>query len=614
MTGDLILNLSRTPQSSGLLPAQAKKVDSLRDSPIRSLKRKNGTAPKAIYDSSPSESSSPSLSDIVSHQENVESNNNNNNRKNSKLSKMITSSGDARLTSIDNSVDEEEEHLITEHGSSSNDPSMSDGRKMKFNLVNKGCVNNTSSSSSSGSSPTNTNSSNSSPNINENYDGGGSDVDPVGELRDAQKIQKKYSALENEGNQPQNMKQQLIQQQADRKHLNVTPSASMSSTTTTSSASTTINRSETLLTPTPDVSHSVPTSPTSLSTPLLDVAKRRELASSVPTSPECNQPDVVRRNSSQSHQQQNGICVRKNDASGFRTSRSEDHLQHSQREGTMGNAIPIDIDEDVNSSLNTLLDTRHDSEDSQSSDRDRIVWTYNAPVAQSSNNSNQQGFVVSPTSLSSSISTSPQHTDSPASPTSVSSSVMSSSGSKGNNLSHAAANGGLHGLMFLSGEQSVSEAISNISSPDYQDEHDLLSTRDLSAAMAISDPSDSDSTLIVDNIQQDKEHKVVTQATSNETYKSSDAMKDSEDELATLTDEPMTILMGNPRESSPPISDDGSDVDSLHSFHYSPKAVDLPSAIRLAKRLYGLEGFKKSDVSKHLSKKFVHSKCRLNML
>jgi len=27
--------------------------------------------------------------------------------------------------------------------------------------------------------------------------------------------------------------------------------------------------------------------------------------------------------------------------------------------------IPIDIDEDVNSSLNTLLDTRHDSEDSQ---------------------------------------------------------------------------------------------------------------------------------------------------------------------------------------------------------------------------------------------------------
>lgn len=226
------------------------------------------------------------------------------------------------------------------------------------------------------------------------------------------------------------------------------------------------------------------------------------------------------------------------------------------------------------------------------------MWTYNAPVAQSSNNSNQQGVVVSPTSHSSSISTSPQHTDSPASPTSVSSSVMSSSGSKGNGLSHTA-NGGVHGLMFLSGEQSVSEAISNISSPDYQDEHDLLSTRDLSAAMAISDPSDSDSTLIVDNLQQDKDHKVVIQVAAT----AANILKDSEDELATLTDEPMMLLLSNQRESSPPISEDGSDVESLHSFHYSPKAVDIPSAVRLAKRLYHLDGFKKSDVSRHLSKK-----------
>lgn len=584
MTGDLILNLSRTPQSSGLLPAQAKKVDSLRDSPVRSLKRKNGTAPKAIYDSSPSESSSPSISDIASHQENVESNNNNN-RKNSKLSKMITSSGDGRL--IDSSLDEEEEQLIMEHGSPSNELSMDDERKKKFNLINSGCVN-TSSSSSSGSSPTN--SSNSSPNRNENQDRVGSNNDQVIVSKN-----QKYSVLENEEHQ------QKLLLQKDKKHLNVTPSTSMSSTTTTSSASTTINRSETLLTPTPDVSHSVPTSPTSLSTPLIDAAKRRELASSVPTSPECNQLEVVRRNSSNSHkQQQNGMCVRKNDSSGFRTSRSEDHLQHSQREGTMSNAIPIDIDEDVNSSLNTLLDTRHDSEDSPSSDRDRIVWTYNAPVAPGS----QPGFVVSPTSHSSSISTSPQHTDSPASPTSVSSSVMSSSGSKGNGLSHTA-NGGVNGVMFLSGEQSVSEAISNISSPDYQDEHDLLSTRDLSAAMAISDPSDSDSTLIVDNLKSDKDHKVVIQVAANDCSSKPNELKDSEDEFATLTEEAIAMLMANQREASPPISDDGSDVESLHSFHYSPKAVDMPSAIRLAKRLYGLEGFKKSDVSRHLSKKLA---------
>nr|CAD7262621.1 unnamed protein product [Timema shepardi] len=53
---------------------------------------------------------------------------------------------------------------------------------------------------------------------------------------------------------------------------------------------------------------------------------------------------------------------------------------------------------------------------------------------------------------------------------------------------------------------------------------------------------------------------------------------------------------------SPTMSEDESDIESLHSFHYSPKAVDIPSAIRLAKRLYMLDGFKKSDVSRHLSK------------
>ncbi|XP_064114835.1 PH and SEC7 domain-containing protein-like isoform X6 [Macrobrachium nipponense] len=55
--------------------------------------------------------------------------------------------------------------------------------------------------------------------------------------------------------------------------------------------------------------------------------------------------------------------------------------------------------------------------------------------------------------------------------------------------------------------------------------------------------------------------------------------------------------------TSPPLSEDESDIDSLHSFHYSPKAVDIPSAVRLAKRLVTLDGFKKSDVSRHLSKK-----------
>lgn len=176
--------------------------------------------------------------------------------------------------------------------------------------------------------------------------------------------------------------------------------------------------------------------------------------------------------------------------------------------------------------------------------------------------------------------------------------------------------------MFMSGgEQSASEAISNISSPDYQDEHDLLSARDLSAAMAISDPSDSDSTLIVDQVKnnRNKEREVPNRLAmqySNESNEMAQS-KDSEDELAmmTHTNEQINNINNNSlhpenqadnnRGSSPFTDDDGSDIDSLHSFHYSPKAVDMPSAVRLAKRLYTLDGFKKSDVSRHLSKKYA---------
>ena len=45
-----------------------------------------------------------------------------------------------------------------------------------------------------------------------------------------------------------------------------------------------------------------------------------------------------------------------------------------------------------------------------------------------------------------------------------------------------------------------------------------------------------------------------------------------------------------------------SDSDSDQQI-YTPKAVDLPSAQRLAKRLYYLDGFKLNDVVRHLSKK-----------
>jgi len=45
-----------------------------------------------------------------------------------------------------------------------------------------------------------------------------------------------------------------------------------------------------------------------------------------------------------------------------------------------------------------------------------------------------------------------------------------------------------------------------------------------------------------------------------------------------------------------------SDTESEHNI-YTPKAVDLPSAQRLAKRLYYLDDFKANDVVRHLSKK-----------
>ncbi len=41
---------------------------------------------------------------------------------------------------------------------------------------------------------------------------------------------------------------------------------------------------------------------------------------------------------------------------------------------------------------------------------------------------------------------------------------------------------------------------------------------------------------------------------------------------------------------------------SLHSYHPPTKVIDLPSAVRLAKRLYNLDGFKRTDVSRHLGK------------
>lgn len=638
MTGDLILNLSRTQQSSGLIQAHAKKVDSLRDSP----KQRNGSriarngavsaaaaaassgfAPRARGESS---LSSPSFSDDSTDSINsVRKLKSTSGRSNEQL---LTA--DSRQPTTAASGDANDFVLRGESGdSSSGNSRYGAGADFSGDLVTKGSSTSRSALIMNKRDPHHSNNSDTS-NISAN--GGASRHSPRSTTQRNALDKHRRDGEDDEDDDP-------------------------------SFGSSTAAQSDNL--DSPDACYSVPTSPTSLTTPIaeaLTTLKQRDTANSAPTSPESAAQDIALRRSHQQQQQQQyngsgggggggvggsssggaGSVNRRNDAAGFRTSRSEDHLQHTQRD-ILGAAIPIDIDEDVNSSLNTLLDTRQDSEDSQSScDRDRIVWTYNAPVHPTTVQQTTHHSSSSSHSHSSSISSSPQRSDSPASPTSVSSSIMSSnSGSKvggtanGAGCSNGGSKGGGDGSNTLSGgtiqslmcplnngDHSVSEAVSNISSPDYQDDDNLLSSKDL-AGMAISDPSDSDSTILVSDAghraanDHDRDHKIVIKVRGLDGSGASHAgyaeLRDSEDELATITEDVATVMMfglgpnsssgGDGRDSSPPVSDDGSDVDSLHSYHYSPKAVDIPSAVRLAKRLYGLDGFKKSDVSRHLSKK-----------
>ncbi|XP_020814101.1 uncharacterized protein LOC110188657 isoform X6 [Drosophila serrata] len=846
MTGDLILNLSRTPQTSNLLPAQAKKVDSLRDSPSRLVNpRINGAlAPRASGESSPTSSSSVdsptnTSSDSVKREAKIlrkqqqqqqqpeqqqqqrDSINNSYNRKDS-----LTN--DTLLMCEELERDEEAEYGQDEDNRQQRQRQQQQQRyrqpqnQQRYEYYqNEDELEEQEEVEEREEDQTHYDITNI-----ETYQSGlgrGDEDDSDRQCLVDDDDDDAYDDEENDAGDEDystnslgsgSAKQRLRalkqrtatrQQQRHRDAVDcAVRSGSGSSSTTVKSEAGGLGLDET--------SFSVPTSPISLSTPLID----KETANSVPTSPEPSSlagqdsgsgagagagAVVVRRH--------NGHVVRKCDAAGFRTSKSEDHLQQIQREGIAA-VIPIDIDEDVNSSLNTLLDTRQDSEDSQSmatvivnnsssssslasnnnegernnnrsnindsdsrrnsssssstkagdnnncgndnsespgncatttvprtmncssklnyilckkaSDRDRIVWTYNAPLQphqlaalqrqqqvqeqefqqhqqqlqqqhqqhlqqqqqqlqqQQQQQQQQQTFYGQQShsnSHSSSISSSPQHSavGSPASPTSVSSSVMSSSGSKGALGLGSSSNGptsaqqqqqreqgghiaqppgGMPGLLSCPGvnnggnggaggggcvtggggnnDQSVSEAISNISSPDYQDDDNLLSSRDILGGMVLSDPSDSDSTILVsdaaalqrqqlkqqlraqqqqqrerererDRDREQSEHKVVIQVRGLDSNSSSCGNNGrSEEDVITLTDEPLGTTGIGLRDGSPPVSDDGSDVESLHSYHYSPKAVDMPSAIRLAKRLHSLDGFKKSDVSRHLSK------------
>lgn len=318
-----------------------------------------------------------------------------------------------------------------------------------------------------------------------------------------------------------------------------------------------------------------------------------------------------------------------------RTSRSEDHLQ---KESSLS-AVAVDMEEDVTSSLNTLLDARPDSatpgpRSESDPERDRIVWTYNAPVSSASERCNGSGSgsgsgghtcTSNSTSISDGMS---QRSSSPASPTSASSSVMSSRATPPHR--HIAVP---HHHHKLNGDMSLSEAVSNISSPDYQDQDDMFETGRECPRMELSDPSDSDSTILVSepchkraksnssysnehgsdvtlNGDHSNDYRIVIQVKGPDKQNSNNTENVNNNNNSNYTQNGKENGHNSPENQgyqelcsgSDGGSDEGSDGDSLHSFHYSPKAVDIPSAERLAKRLYHLDGFKKSDVSRHLSK------------
>ncbi|XP_028164585.1 PH and SEC7 domain-containing protein 3 isoform X3 [Ostrinia furnacalis] len=179
---------------------------------------------------------------------------------------------------------------------------------------------------------------------------------------------------------------------------------------------------------------------------------------------------------------------------------------------------------------------------------------------------------------------------------------------------------------------SLSEAVSNISSPDYQDQDDMFEAGRECPRMELSDASDSDSTILVSEPCHKRAKPARTDRSGSDLTLNGDhndyriviqVVKGPDKQNANINENVNnnnnnTNYAQNGKENghnspenqgyqelgsgSDGGSDEGSDGDSLHSFHYSPKAVDIPSAERLAKRLYHLDGFKKSDVSRHLSK------------
>lgn len=256
---------------------------------------------------------------------------------------------------------------------------------------------------------------------------------------------------------------------------------------------------------------------------------------------------------------------------GVRTSRSDDHLGKAR--GTVA-AVSIDIDDDeMASSLNTLLDTKDDP---------RVLWTYNAAGGSSEDNTATTGSASSSSGRREDLSELECCT----------SEMASAFGSEEADRVHASE-------LDLSSPSQLS--------PENEDgfsrEEDWLAEPDLSESQ-FRHPALLDSSLrAAARGARRMQHSRSNGSTASRTDASETLELDSPPSAhsgGTLEEE----LAQPPDDASPggAATDEESDAESLRSFHYSPKAVDTPSASRLAKRLYNLEGFKKSDVSRHLSK------------
>ncbi|CAH1646997.1 unnamed protein product [Spodoptera littoralis] len=342
------------------------------------------------------------------------------------------------------------------------------------------------------------------------------------------------------------------------------------------------------------------------------------------------------------------VCARAHHA--VRTSRSEDHLQSRvcngkfQKESSLS-AVAVEMEEDVTSSLNTLLDARPDSatpgpRSDSDPERDRIVWTYNAPVSSAMeraacNGSGRSGATSNSTSISDGMSQRivynyvlflqvivarvadvgvvvrdvvPRHASPPTPRLTPSPSTPQW------------------------GHESIRSSVEHIEPGLPGPGRHVRDGREC-PRMELSDPSDSDSTILVSepchkraksNSSYSNEHgsDVTLNGDHNNDYRIVIQVKGPDKQNANVTENVNNNNNSNYTQNgkenghnspenqgyqelcsgSDVGSDEGSDGDSLHSFHYSPKAVDIPSAERLAKRLYHLDGFKKSDVSRHLSK------------